>query len=289
MSWSFRAKLVLAVVVSFFVFQLFLFLKSFPAEYNLYLRFLELVQASDPFWTSFWFASELVGEVGLIVRFAGACFAVVFAWALAGSGKLVWGHLRKAVLFEGAYYLFILPFIVSLLARPNTSIVNVEAALSYVLQIALVSTTFLALHFKLKTRQLDLGQVYRWGSVAIVGYVFALWVKHLLMNLYALPINLADPVLQVGLLNSAFTLLFGGLVLLLAFLPVIRDGEWRFNSRVAGVGFFLVGLYFLVYVVISVLNKSYLSYLTLTELWAVSFVILGLGLLVERLEREPQP
>jgi len=93
---------------------------------------------------------------------------------------------------------------------------------------------------------------------------------------------LADPVLQIGLLNSVFTLLLGGLVLLFAFLPAIREGELRFNSRVAGVGFLLVGLYFLVYVVISLLNQSYLSYLTLTELWAVSFIIPGTGLLVER-------
>ncbi len=282
MSRSPRTKLVFTVVASFFVFQLFLFVKSFPAEYNLYFRFLELVQVRDPFWTSFWFASELVGEVGLIVRFAGACFAVAFAWALARNGQLSLGYLRKAMLFEGAYYLFILPFIVSLFARPNTSIVNIEAGLSYVLQISLVSTTFFALYFRLKKQRVDLSQVYRLSSIAIVSYVFALWVKHLLMNLYALPINLADPVLQVGLLNSAFTLLFGGLVLLLALLPLIRDGELRFSSRIAGFGFFLVGLYFLVYVVISLFNQSYLSYLTLTELWAVSFVILGLGLLSER-------
>ena len=282
MSRSIKTKLVFAVVVSFFVFQLFLFVRSFPAEYNLYLRFLNLVQVADPFWTSFWFASELVGEVGLIVRFAGACFAVAFAWMLVKNGELVASRLRKAVLFEGMYYLFILPFIVSLFARPNTSVVNVEAGLSYVLQIALVSSTFFVLYLKLKKPRLDFGQVYPWGAIAVVCYVFALWVKHLLMNLYALPINLADSVLQIGLLNSAFTLLLGGLVLLLAFLPAIREGELRFNSRVAGVGFLLVGLYFLVYVVISMLNQSYLSYLTLTELWAISFIIPGIGLLVER-------
>lgn len=272
-----RARFLLPMIVAFFIFQLYLFVKSFPAEYGIYLRFLERVQTGDPFWVSFWFGSELVGEVGLIVRFAGACFAVIFGWFLVKKGEIVFSHLRKAVLFEGAYYFFILPFIVSLFARPNTSIVNVEAGLSYTLQIALVTPLFFSLYVMMKKPDLDMVQIYRRSALAIVGFTFALWVKHLLLNLYALPVNLADPVLLIGFLNSALTIFLAGVILVIAFWPLIRKKQVCFNSKPAGVAFLLVGVYFLIYLAISLLNQSYMSFLGLTELWAAAFVIPGLG------------
>lgn len=274
--------LVLFVIAAFFVFLLYLFVKSFPAEYNLYLRFLERVQVDDPFWTSFWFASELVGEVGLIERFAGSCFAVIFAVLLVKNRQIAFSYLRKAVLFEGAYYLFILPFIVSLFARPSTSIVNLEAGLSYALQIVLVSPVFFVLYTKMKKSSLDLTEISRWGALSIVGFTFALWVKHFLLNLYALPINLEDPVLLVGFLNSALTMLLAGVFLLVAFLPVIQRKQLGFNFRVAGVAFLLIGVYFLVYIAVSLVNQGYLSFLGLTEWWAVSFLVMGVGFLARQ-------
>ena len=282
LSRSIKSKLIVAVISSFFIFQLFLFVKSFPAEYNLYLRFLERLKTSDPFWTSFWFSSELVGEVGLAVRFVGSCFAVTFTWLLVVKGQIVFSHLRKAVLCEGVYYLFNFPFIISLFTRPNTSIINIEAGLSYLLQIAFVSSPFLILYTKMKNPNLDVAQVYSWAAVAVVGFTFALWVKHFLLNLYALPINLVNPVLLAGLLNSAFTIFFAGLILLIVFLPVIRRKQLNFSSKFVGVGFLLIGLYFLIYVVISLLNQRYSSFLVLTELWAIAFVIPGIGFISEK-------
>ena len=83
----FRFRYIFALVISFFVFELFLFLRSFPAEYNIFLRYQTRMQTSDPFWTSFWFGSELTGEVGLIFRFVGVCFLVAFCWMLVWRGQ----------------------------------------------------------------------------------------------------------------------------------------------------------------------------------------------------------
>ncbi len=277
-----RFKLVFSVVLVFFVWQLYFFVKSFPAEYDIYLNFSRLVQVRAPFWTSFWFASELVGEVGLFVRFAGACFVLAFAWPLVKKGQIVFSCLRRAVLFEGAYYLFILPFIVSLFARPYTSIVNLEAGFSYTLQIVLVSPVFFIFYLKMRKPSVDKTEVYKWGAVSIVAFTFALWVKHFFLNLYALPVNLADPILLTGLLNSTLTLLIGGLILSVAFLPIIRRKQLSFDSRFAGVGFLLIGMYFVVYLAISLLNQEYMGALGLTELWGIAFLIMGAGFLAEK-------
>ena len=254
-------------------------MKSFPAEYNLYLRFLERLQTSDPFWTSFWFASELIGEIGLALRFIGACFALAFASVLAAKGQTIFSHLRKAVLLEGAYYVFNLPFIVSLFARPNTSIVNVEAGLSYLLQLLLVSPAFFVLYAKLKTPNPGAnGDYYKWGAIGAIGFTLALWVKHFLLNVYALPISLENPVLAIGLLNSALTMLFAGVILTIALFPKVWKKTLNYNQKLLGTAFLLIGVYFTIYIAIATVNQRYSSFLSLTELWAIAFIIPGIDL-----------
>ena len=282
---SSKPKFILAVIMGFFIFQLFLFAKSFPAEYGVYLGYLNQVPFKDPFWNSAWFASELTGEVGLTLRFAGACFAIAFALMLVAKRQKNFTLLRKAVLFEGTHYLFTLPFIIFFFARPNTSIAHIEAGLSYLLQIVLVTPAFLVLYTKMKKQNLDNTELYKWIAIAIVGYTFALWVNHFFLNLYALPISLANPILLTGVLNSTFTILLAGLILSITLLPIIRKKQFNFNSKTLGAAFVLVGIYFVIYVAISFFNRSYMWFLTLTELWAISFVIMGVGFLAEKHQR----
>lgn len=252
-------------------------IKSFPAEYNLYIRFLERVQTSNPFWASLWFSSELVGEAGLILRFAGGCLFLAFTWLLFKQKQLTLPYLRKALMLEGAYYLFILPFIISLFARPNTTLVNVEAGLSYTLQIVLITPAFFYLAYLLGRPKVNHNLVTKWGAISVISFVFALWIKHFLLNLYALPINFSNPTLLLGFLNSTITILAAGLILTAVFIPIIRQKQRDFNQRTAGSAFLLIGFYSIGYLAMSFLNQSYFNYLFLTEVWIGAFVFLGIG------------
>ena len=240
------------------------------------------MQTNDPFWTSFWFGSELTGEVGLVFRFVGVCFLVAFSWILVRRGQAIFSYLKRAVLLEGVYYLFMIPFILSLYLRPDTTLVNIEAALSYTLQILFISPAFLMLYSTLKKAPLDKVQMFKWGAIAIVGYTFALWIKHFLLMLYALPINLANPILVVGFLNATLTILVAGLILTVTFLPIIRKRRLSFNPRLAGVGFLLIGLHFVVYVAVSLVVQRYWDFMMLTELWAAGFIVLSIGYITKR-------
>jgi hypothetical protein len=276
-----RATYIFALAISFFIFELFLFAKSFNADYNLYLRYLSRMQNSDPFWTSFWFSSELVGEVGLALRFFGSCFFLAFTYLLLKRRELVLSYLKRAVLLEGAYYLFNLPFILSLYLRPGTSLVNIEAGLSYTLQILFVTPAFFMLYSKLRKPALDKAEVSKWGAIAVIGFTFGLWIKHLLLNIYALPINLQSPVLTAGFLNSTFTIAVAGFILFFAFVPLIRKRQGTFSFKAVGTAFVLIGAYFTIYLIVSLFNQNYLNFLLLTELWAIAFVIPGIGLLIK--------
>jgi hypothetical protein len=277
-----RVRYIFAFVISFFIFELYLFLRSFPAEYNIYLRYQTRMQNSDPFWTSFWFGSEVTGEVGLILRFVGVCFLLAFSWILVRRGQAIYLYLKRAVLLEGIYYLFMIPFILSLYLRPNTTLVNLEAALSYTLQIIFISPAFLMLYSTLKKTPIDKVQMFKWGAIAIIGYTFALWIKHFLLMLYALPINFANPILVVGSLNATLTILVAGLILTATFLPIMRKQRLSFNSRLAGIGFLLIGLHFVVYFAVSLMIQRYWDFMMLTELWALAFIILSFGYIFKR-------
>jgi len=235
------------------------------------------MQTSDPFWTSFWFSSELIGEIGLFFRFFGASIFLAFAWILMKRGKAALSYLKLAVLFEGIYYLFMIPFILSLYLRPDTSVVNLEAGLSYTLQIILITPAFLILFLKLKKPAVPKSQLFQWVAIAIIGFTFALWIKHFLLMVYALPFDLDNPITIFGGLNAAITILAAGLILTIAFLPILSKQSLTFNPLLTGVGFLLIGIHFIIYIALSLFIQRYWDFMMLTELWALGFIILSIG------------
>ncbi len=273
------APYILAVAVAFFVFELYLLVNSIPADYQIYQYAMALIPSRGSFWPMFWLASELVGEVGLIFRFSGACFFMVFAWLLFRKKEALITHLRRGVFLEATHYLFFTPFIVYLFLRPNASIVSFEAAFSYMLQLLIILPAFMMLYAKLGKSSIDNPQTFKWIAIATTSFIFALWTKHFIFNLYALPINFQDPVLTVGFLNSTLTMLVAALIWLWAFLPLIRGKSANFSTKKAGIGLVLLGLYFVIYIFVSLFNAGFQSYLMLTELWAISIPIIGLGML----------
>ncbi len=276
-----KAPYILAVTTTFFFFQLFLLINSFPAEYRI-LTYPE----NRTFWVLVWQSSELIGEVGLILRFTGACFFVAFAAFFLKKREISVSILRKAVLLEGIYYLFNIPFIVYLFTRPPSpsaaQTVYYETAISYTVQAILVSSTFLLLYFKTDHPNVEYNQLVKWSAIGSVAFVFALWVKHFLFNLYALPISLENPILVLGLLNSTFTMLIASLILLFSFLPIIRGKTRNINFRAAGISLVLVTIYFIIYISIALEISTYMNFLMLTEYWTIALGILGITLLVKR-------
>ncbi len=191
------------------------------------------------------------------------------------------GYLRRAVLLQGVQYLFVLPFIVLLFT--GTSLASYQAAASYALQILIITPSFLMLYFSIKQPAGNQTKIFKWTALSITGFIFALWLKHFIFNFYALPINFQNSALIVGFLNSALTLLVASILTFVAFLPLIRGKTVWINSRLFGVALVLVGVYFGVYCCVCLFSVQYLTFLKLTELWAVSMPILGYAFIAKPL------
>ena len=278
----------LIVAGSLFVFLLYVLLNSFQAEYNIYMRNIANITNGN-LWSLFTVISEYSSEVGLILRFAGACLFLVLTIIIMKKDELRLNILRKALLLESAFYIFNIPFDIDLISRPlsvasaaRVHIVYYETAVSYILQLLLISTTLLLLYIKTRSPTVSRVVLLRFGALAITAYSFALWVKHFFFNLYALPISLSNPVLIVSLLNSTLTILIGSIIILTTLRPVIACKTTTFNHKAFGAGLSLIGLYFVIYVILSTLNATILAFLPLTELWAISMLAVGVSFLMSK-------
>jgi hypothetical protein len=225
----------------------------------------------------FHLAGELTGEVGVILRFVGACFLLAFAVVLVWKKTVSWSFMRKAVLLEGIYYVFNIVFIVYLFVKGGP-FANYGAATSYLLQMLLVTPIFLMLYFKLK-RNDDIQEVAKWGALAITGFIFALWSKHFLLALYALPLNFSNPVFLVGFLNSALTLLLAGIIMIVVLLPIIKKKSLSFNTKAFGAALILAGLYTVIFLAIALFTPPYRNWISLIDWWTIVFIVLGVGYL----------
>lgn len=280
-----KSPYIFVVATAFFLFQTSILLNSFSAIQRMYTNLPTYLEERNNFWTLFWFSSEISGEIGLILRFIGASLFGAFAWVLLQRNEFSLSLLKKAVLFEGVHYLFYIPFILNLFTRPASSAavltVYLETAISYTIQTVLITPSLILLYTKIRQSTIESAKLFKWGAIAVITYVFALWVKHFFFNLYALPIDINRPVLLAGFFNSTLTILIAALLLLGGFKEIIISKKTRFSQKTLGIALLLIGTYFVIYILVALINSVYMAFLPLTELWAITMAILGVGFLKE--------
>jgi len=255
-----------------------MFLNSPFADYRIAVRDIASFHATGSLSPLFQLSSELIGEVGVILRFIGTCFMLAFTVTLAWKKTFSKTFLSKAILLEGIYYLFNIPFIVYLFARPYT-LAHYGAATSYLAQMLFVTPIFLISYFKVKNEKSDTTEITKWGSLAIVGFILALWVKHFLFAIYALPLTMSNFTLTVGLINSSLTLLVAGVVAAIVLMPLYRKKSTLLNAKGLGLALIIAGLYAVIFLLISTVTVQYSRWVTLIDWWTAILIVLGIGLL----------
>jgi hypothetical protein len=279
---------IFVVAVTFFIFMLIMLINSFPADYRIANSDIERFLSTGSLMPLFHLASELVGEVGVILRFIGACFFLVFAYTLIKEKTVSWLRLKKAVLLEGSYYLFNTLFIINLIVRALTSIdlssatilTYYGAATSYAAQTVFVTPIFLLFYHKLRSDHVDGSEIAKWTALAITGFIFGLWIKHFMLAIYAIGIAFSDVSYVVGSLNSAFSLLIAGILLIVVFMPFYRKTSTNYYTKRFGAAFISAGLYTTIYLAVAIVNEQYMNWLSLIDWWTAAFIFLGLTFFV---------
>ena len=108
--------------------------------------------------------------------------------------------------------------------------------------------------------------------------VFGLWSYAALLWVYALsPLGPAQASLisNIGAANSILTLLIAGIVTSITFLDFNK--KKILSARLVGISIILIGIYAVVYALVSIWVPIYFSFLQLTQIWLLVLPILGIA------------
>ena len=270
------ALLILAISYLLYnIYQAFLttvFLFEFPFTLNRFISN-QTIQFNLPLLL----LQEIAGSLGVYTRLAAGILALRTAWLFAKRNDINFEKLEKVILLESIYFLLLLPsginHVVTCITNPGVFF-NIYTGISFVLQPILIFPSLFMFSRKLKqSKKVD----FKWLGIAGISYVFALWIKHSLMWVYAL-LPLGNPqwtlIHYIGSADSLFTLLIGCIVAIVTYL--MFEKKKIIDTALLAIALTVVGCYFVIYVLVSAWVPVYLSFLELTEFWLIVLPLLGI-------------
>lgn len=280
-------KALLVVALSFLLYNIYaaitatIFISHFP---SIVTQLPHFIKSSQPnLQLGLFLFQELSFFVGSYLRLIGAVFAMNCALLFSKNNPRYIGRLRFALLFESLYFLMLFPAALNHLVGSvisSSAFLNFYTGVSSLLQVVLISPALLILSRKLKNSQ-GLHTILKWAGIAAPLYVFGFWVKQGLMWLYAISPSetiQGSFVGTVGFVNSWLTLLVVAVVCLVVCLTFRQKKPLK--TRLAGITIVLMGVYFLVFDLVSVWNPIYRAFIPLTDFWIISLLVLGVGVFV---------
>jgi hypothetical protein len=281
-------KALVVVAFSFLLYTLYqaitttIFVSHFPTVIIQLPRF---IKSSQPnLQLSLFLLQEIAGSVGSYLRLIGAVFALNCAILFFKKDPKYLQSLRRLFLFESLYFLLLFPAAINHLVGSvisSSAFLNSYTGFSCLLQAVLIFPALFMLSRKLKNAQ-DMPSILKSAGVAAPLYVFGFWVRHGLLWVYAIwPLETQHWSLfgTVGFVNSLLTLLVAAFLCTVLYLAFRQ--KKKLNIWLAGTVIALMGVYFVIYDLVSVWDSIYRAYLPLTDFWMITLLVLGVAVLVD--------
>jgi hypothetical protein len=263
----------------------------------------------EPWWTATFYASELGGTIGGILRSAASVFALYAAfvyWRKKDAAlPLIKGKVGAALLLEAGYFLFFIPTVFLGFVYPATggklwyfgstpvNEVLFVAGFAVLLMVLVIPLVLLKLRSKIlqaSPRQ----HIVKWSCIACLAYLFVVfwfnasmqWVG--MLTTFGLEI-LFDPINLAGFFASVFGLILVAMLGLLSALPALKDSAVVLKPKRIGLTAVAFGSYFLFGILFYVLaggfaERPWAWYEMIVPhnpyLWCVIFLFAGLPLLI---------
>ncbi len=192
--------------------------------------------------------------------------------------------LGRIILFESLYFLLLLPAAINHLVGSvisSSAFLNFYTGVSCLLQAVLIFPPLFMLSRKLKNTQ-KIPSILKIAGFAAPLYVFGFWIRHGLLWVYTIwPL---EPQYwnffgTVGFVNSLLTLLLAAMVCTV--MCLIFGQKQKLNISLAATAIALIGIYFVIYDLISVWDPVYRAYLPLTDFWMITLLLLGVAVMVD--------
>ncbi len=230
--------------------------------------------------------------VAVILLFVG----LYLAW---GPKKRPFSSVKKylatAVLFEGIYWLAVLPDITRRLVTGQ------QPTLLYVgFLFEILGASILLIVLATKIWKYKVGSkrnLIRWGCYAGISYIFAMWIYNMFRWLSMsgligqvdprLAINILGGITSIGFLNTAITLTLSLAFAITATYLLTKRNNRKLGTRLAGLAILLFGLHFILYTIYAWFAPGEWAFvLVLTQIWPMPIIGVGVGLLMGKDEFE---
>jgi hypothetical protein len=258
-----------------------IFISHFPLIISQLPKFIESTQPA--LQLTLFLLQELVSSIGIYLRLIAGIFAVYSARLLIKKDQKYLDKLSNALLLESLYFALLIPAGINHIVGSiisSSALLNFYTGASFLLQAALICPVLFLLSRRIKKNQ-ALSDITKVACIAAPLYIYGLWVKHGLMWVYALlPLGTPqiDLINALGSANSLLTLLVAAIVSTVTYLFFRQKKE--LNKCLVGTALILVGVYFVIYAIVSVWVPIYRAFLSLTEFWMITLPILGIAMLL---------
>jgi hypothetical protein len=286
---SFMGKALFIVAIAYLLYNIYqaIITTIFVSHFGQIVTQLpNFIQSSQPsLQIPLFLLQEISGSIGIYLRLAAGIFALYAAVLFIRKDQRYMDKFGRALLFESLYFALLIPVGINHVVGStitSSEFLNIYTGASFLLQAVLIFPPLFMLSRKLKQPQ-NIPSILKWAGIAAPLYVYGLWVKHGLMWVYALsPLGTGQAGLvdAVGAADSGLTLLVAAIVATAAWLTFRQ--KKKLDTRIVGTALVLVGVYFVVYAVVSVWVPIYLAFLPLTEFWMITLPIIGITMLLNQ-------
>jgi hypothetical protein len=295
-------------VCAYFAYSQYMLFRSLIFSGDLLFHF-SAYQAlmKETWWITVFYASELGGTVGGILRSAATMFAVYSAWRVWREGDnaltAVKGKVGVALLLEAGYFLSFIPTVVLGFVFPSTGgclwyfdstpvfEVFYVAGLSCLAMVLVIPFVLFKLWSKVTSGGSE--EVVRWSLIAAVSYLFVVFWWDSLMQWTGMVASfgsnlLSDPVNFIGFVTVVFGLFFIAVSGLVSVMPTIKVPSSKLNLKRAGAVMMAFGGYFVFGITLYFLSGGFAArpsawYEMIVPhnpyLWCIVFLFAGLAVL----------
>lgn len=238
------------------------------------------------FLFSVYFITDYLGTtIGVVFRVVGVFIALAIVYLVWGPKPRSFLNVKKkfavALLFEGIYFLLLLPINVYYLTRGLVPVLFI----GYIMETAVVSPFLFVLSFKIwRYKESAETNLLKWGSLAAIGYMVHIWIGNVFRWLSMVNESgitfLLNGIILAGFLNSIVTLSLSLIFAVVGFYLLSNKRDRYVATRMFGIALILLGLHFVIFIAYSVIAGSSVSFILLTEIWPITLLGLGMSMLL---------
>ena len=231
---------------------------------------------------NFWADYVLSGLIGNSLRIAAVILAlssVYLVWRQQKPFSSISQKVALAILFEGIYYLAILPITITAILK-GTAPVLMSA---YIIQIPLVSLFLTLLSHKVwHYDKLTQANMLKWICISSLAYLIGIWFNNIFrwfdMAASAGISFILTGITSIGFLSTIITLSLSLVFAVTGTYFLLKKKNETFSIKLFGIALIMLALNLVIYILYSVITNS-LRFMWLVEIWPIAVLGLGVGML----------